>query len=912
MSSPLLETKLYAARVRRRSVPRPRLADRLAQGLAGRLLLVSAPAGFGKTTALAQWVEGSAGSAEPPAVAWVSLDAGDNDVRTFCRYLVAAVHGAAPDIGARELDLLSTDATASADGVTALLASLLNDVADLANDLAVVLDDYHVIEAPEVHEAVTFVLEHAPPQLHVAIATRVDPPLPVARLRARGDLTEVRAADLRFTPVEADTYFNDVMQLGLTEPQVKALDERTEGWVAALQLAALSLQGRDDVAGFIGTFAGDDRYVVDYLVEEVLQRQPGPTRQFLLRTSVLTRLSGPLCDALTGRDDGRRTLESLERANLFLVPLDDRRQWYRYHHLFADVLRARLLDEQPDQVARLHRRAGDWFESQGRREDAIGHALQSRDPGYAANLVERTVEQSRRERTERTMRGWLARLPAEVVAERPALGVALAGALLSTGTTDGVARALDDAERALSAHDGSTGLRGWIQVYRAGLAQAHHDAAGTLTHARGALDTLPRDDAVGRAAASALLGLASWGAGDLDAAHAAYSASQAIFKEAGFLTDVLGCAVVLANLRTSQGRLQDALDTHVSALDFTAGRSAAPGALVDPLEQQTLRGVVDTYVGMADVHRERNDLAEATRLLLAAEAAGEHAGLPQARYRWHVVMAQVLQAEGDLAGADPLLDVARESYVDDFHPDARPVAATQARLRVAQRRLDEVFAWARARGLALDDEVTYLREYEHLTLVRAHLADPALDRAVRHETLGLLGRLLTAAEAGGRDGTVIDVLVQQAVALDGAGRASAGSLEALERALQLAEPEGYVRTFLDEGSRVLDLLSAAQRAGLRTPYVRDLLARSCHPQEPPQPRVDEGLVVDELSPRERDVLRLLTTELNGPDIARELVLSLNTVRTHTKNIYAKLGVTNRRAAVRRAQELDLLHPSRTT
>jgi LuxR family maltose regulon positive regulatory protein len=344
--------------------------------------------------------------------------------------------------------------------------------------------------------------------------------------------------------------------------------------------------------------------------------------------------------------------------------------------------------------------------------------------------------------------------------------------------------------------------------------------------------------------------------------------------------------------------------------------------------------VVDTYVGMADVHRERNRLGEATRLLLAAEASGEHAGLPQARYRWHVVMARVRQAEGRLDAAARLLDVAQQEYVDDFHPDAQPVAATRARLHVAQGRLDEAFAWARARDLSLHDEVTYLREYEHLTLLRAHLADPALDAPALAAVLDLLERLYAAAHAGGRNGTVIDILLLKALALRRDAPAGAASLRVLEQALALAEPQRYVRTFLDEGPRVVQLLREAEQAGVCVGYVRDLLTEHSSDQaafrapavEGDSPRSDasrrqdrpalgtdpaDGLVVDQLSPRERDVLRLLTTELNGPDIARELVVSLNTVRTHTKNIYAKLGVTNRRAAVRRARELDLLRPPRT-
>ena len=984
MRSPVLETKLYAARVRGRSVPRPRLTRRVADGATGRLLLVSAPAGFGKTTALAQWVQAldsdrratgreseisgapddhsNEGREKPrthssePAVAWLSLDASDNDPRTFSRYLLAAFHAAAPVLAfdQSDADPRARAGPAAADE-TSVLANLLNDVADLAHDVVLVLDDYHVITAPQVHELLIFLIEHAPPQLHIAIATRVDPPLPLARLRVRGDLTEVRAADLRFTTAETHAYFNDAMQLQLTESQVAALGERAEGWVAALQLAALSMDGRDDLDAFIGGFSGDDRYIVDYLVEEVLQRQPDAVRKFLLDTAVLDRLTGPLCDALTGRNDGHRTLETLERANMFLVPLDSQRRWYRYHHLFADVLRARGLDEQAAQVPQLHQAASRWYSDHGQLGAAIDHALAGHDTDRAADLIQSAIAQSRRERTEATMRTWLQQLPAEVVAERPALGVALAGARLASGQTDGVAELLEDADRRLAGAGESAALDtmtrhapGWVEVYRSGLAQANHDTDSTLLHARMALDRLDPDDDIGRAAASALLGLASWARGDLDAAYDAYAASQANFKTAGFLTDVLGCAVVLANIRKTQGRLQDALATHIDALNFVTSRLTAQRQ-PDPTPGHnhasavnSLRGIVDTFIGMADIHRERGDLDEAARLLHAAETAGDGAGLPRARYRRYVVAALLQQAHGNLDAADALLGTAERLYVDDFHPDVAPVAATRARLWVRQGRIDDALAWARSRNLTLADDVVFLREYEHLTLVRAELA-LAQDRAPAQgpgtgarleEILGLLDRLLRAATAGNRDGTVIDTLVQRAIALtlstnSRSLKRSDASLQSFERALSMAEPEQYGRTFLDEGAAVLALLDDAARAGIHADYVRRL-----HDLHDPVPGTDIASVVDiangsheraglatltgvgagaggavvveSLSPRERDVLRLLASELNGPDIARELVLSLNTVRTHTKNIYAKLGVTNRRAAVRRAHELNLL------
>ena len=389
MLAPLLQTKLFVPRSRRGLVPRPRLTERLDRGAASKLMLVSAPAGFGKTTLLAEWL--AAGPARPtkePSAAWLSLDRGDNDPATFWTYVIAALQTVAPGVGADTLTLLQEPQPAPIESV---LTTLLNDLGAIASDIVLVLDDYHVIDARDVQDGMAFLLDHLPPQLHLVIASRADPALPLARLRARGELVEVRAAELRFTPDEAAAYLNEMMGLALTAQDVAALEGRTEGWIAALQLAALSIQGRDDVAGFIAGFAGDDRYIVDYLAEEVLQRLPEHVQDFLLQTSILDRLSGPLCDAVTGQGGGKAMLEALERGNLFLVPLDDRRRWYRYHHLFAEVLQARLLDEQHHHVPDLHRRASAWYEQNGEQSEAIRHALAAEDFERAADLVEVAV-----------------------------------------------------------------------------------------------------------------------------------------------------------------------------------------------------------------------------------------------------------------------------------------------------------------------------------------------------------------------------------------------------------------------------------------------------------------------------------------------------------------------------------------
>jgi LuxR family maltose regulon positive regulatory protein len=743
------------------------------------------------------------------------------------------------------------------------------------------------------------------------IASRTDPPLPLARLRGRGELAEIRAADLRFTPGEAAAYLNEVMGLALTAADVAALEGRTEGWIAALQLAALSMQGREDTAAFIDGFAGDDRYIVDFLAEEVLQRQPEHVQHFLLRTSILDRLSGPLCDAVTGQDGGKAKLTALERGNLFLVPLDDRRQWYRYHQLFADVLHARLLDEQPDDVPELHRRASAWYEQNDEPSEAIRHALAAQDFERAADLVELAIPAMRRSRQEAAVLGWLELLPDEAVRARPVLSVGFAGALLAGGKYEGVEARLRDAERWL---DGATGTRlgsqapaaemvvvddaefrrlpAEIELYRAAQALVRRDGPGTVRHARRALELSPADEHLGRASAAALMGLAFWASGDLEAGYSGYAECMAGLRRAGHIADTFGCAIALADIRRTQGRLGEAMRTYEQALQ----RASQPGGSV-------LRGTADMYVGMSEIHRERDDVPAATQQLLRSQDLGEHTGLPQNRYRWRVAMARIREAEGDLGGALDLLNEAERLYVGDFFPNVRPVPALGARVRIAQGELGEALGWARERGLSADDDLSYLREFEHITLARVLLAQYAAERAERpvHDATRLLERLLRAAEEGQRTGSVIEILVLQALARQARGDVPA-ALASLQRALTLAEPEGYVRIFVDEGPPMASLLRAAAKLRIAPSYVRRLLA-AVYKTEDGTP-VTQGLI-EPLSERELDVLRLLGTDLGGPEIARELVVSLNTVRTHTKNIYAKLGVNNRRAAVRRARELDL-------
>ena len=905
MASPLLSAKFHIPAKRATLVARPRLTERLNLGRGARLTLVSAPAGFGKTTLLADWIDTA--SADGRAVAWLSLDQRDNDPAVFWAYVIATLQRAVPGMGRAATEVLAAS-PAGGEAIVGGLAADLDTVGHDAveHDVILVLDDYHLIDATAVQAGLAFLLDHLPRRVQLVIGTRADPRLPLARLRAQGDLLEIRAADLRFTAEEAAAYLTGSMGLALTVHDIAALEGRTEGWIVALQLAALSLQGREDAAGFIGTFAGDDRFVVDYLVEEVLLRQSARVRRFLLHTSILRRLTGPLCDALTGDEDGATTLEALERTNLFVVPLDDQRRWYRYHHLFADMLAARLRDEAPGSIAALHRRASDWYEREGDLPAAVRHALLCEDPTRAAELVELAAPTMFRDRQEATVRGWLDALPDDVIRARPALAIHFVGAHVVSGDFEGIEPYLDAAERALADYSGPEDqilrmIPGMVFAYRAAIAQSRGDLASAAAHARRAFELADADDHMARGAAAGLSGLASWTMGDLAAARETWIQAIASLDHADHVADAMGGSIALAEIMIAQGHLGDATGVFESRLARAAATSL-PG----------LRGVGDMHVGLAGVLCERGDIAAAREHLDANRALGEAAGMPQNPYRSRVAAAHVAWAEGDLTAAAQLLDDAETVYDGDFFPNVRPIPAMRSRVRIAQGREPEALAWARGRGLGVDDDLAYLTEYEHVTLALALVAQgwKARDHATLADAARLLARLRVAAEAGARTGSLIEILVVEALVQQARGDAAA-ALDNLRRAVVLAEPEGYVRTFANVGEPLVGPLKALAKMlakeGAPTGYVRRLLATIGGAGGGPQVDGSYGnlVLIGPLSDRELDVLRLLRSELTGPEIARELFVSLNTVRTHTKSIFAKLGVNNRRAAVRAADDLGL-------
>jgi len=908
MARPVIATKLYVPKLRRGLVARPRLLERLGRGTESRLTLVSAPAGFGKTTLLAEWLGEATG--EDRCVAWLSLDPADSEPSSFWTYVVTALHMAVPGVGSAALELIASSPLPT----DLVLTTLLNELAAAPGEVWLVLDDYHLADSHDVRDGMTLLLEHLPHHVHVVLSTRADPDLPLARWRVRGELVEIRAADLRFTFDEAATYLNEATGLHLAAEDVEVLEERTEGWIAALQLAALSIQGRDDVGSFIARFAGNDRYIVDYLVEEVLAHQPEPVREFLLHTAVLDRLTGPLCDAVTGRDDGSHMLTTLQRANLFLVDLDDRREWYRYHHLFADVLQARLLAEQPGLVPLLHQRASRWYEMRDSAEDAIRHALAARDFDRATYLMELAVPAIRRNRQEAMMLGWLKALPDDAVRRSPVLSVFRGALLMVSGDLDGVEAQLDDAERALAAGpDGSAPppaqrwadtdelrtLPATIAMYRASLAQARGDVAGTATHARHALDLAGPTDHLARGGAAGFLGLAAWAQGDVSSALTTFTQAVASLHAAGSLVDELSSTVILADMWLAAGRPNTAVRLYQRALQVADAHG-------DPVA----RAAADLHVGISEIDREAGDLDSAKRHLERAAALGDRASMAESRYRWFVAKGLVADAEGDPQQAITHLDTAEQLYRPAFFPDVRPIAAMKARVWIAQGNVSQAVDWAHERGVSATDDARYLSEFDHLTLVRLliaqHRAHPdtgALGQAVR-----LLDRLHEAAETSGRAGSLIEIRMMQALAQDAQGH-RAQALQSLAQAwAQAPEPDGYVRLFLDEGAPMVELLREAERQGVAGDHARRLLrlstsvrAEAPDPGQRPAPSSS-----DRLSERELQVLRLLDTELSGPQIARELFVSHNTLRTHTKHIFTKLEVTTRRAAVRRARERGLI------
>jgi ATP/maltotriose-dependent transcriptional regulator MalT len=902
MLTPLLATKLYIPPARSNRVPRPRLIGQLSS--TPPLTLLVAPAGFGKTTLLSDWI-----SQSECHVTWLSLEDGDNDPIRFWVYIIAALQKLQANLCESALALLQSPQPPP---ITSILSTLINEISSFPENFSIVLDDYHLIKTQPIHEALTFLLDHLPPQMHIILTARADPPLPIARLRARNQLTELRADDLRFTLDEAVVFLNEVMGLRLSADNVNVLESRTEGWIAGLQLAALSMQGRENVAGFLESFSGSHRHVLTYLAEEVLEQRPKGTLDFLLQTSILDQLYGSLCDAVTGGNHSQTLLQKLEEANLFIVPLDDQGKWYRYHHLFVDLLRARLQQSHPDLIPELHRRASVWYEQNELMTEAINHALIAQAFDRAAMLVEQIAPMMIQRSESIKLLTWLSILPEENVQTRPRLALYFCWGLLLSGQIRVAAARLEAIEATLTKDEAkrTPELQGHIAAMRARLLRESGDLASTIALSQQGLAQLPKQDTLLRARITLDLTIAHYLQGEFEPASQMLSETIAASQTVHQLLSKLSAVYLHVQILRAQGALSQALQLCLEEVE-----------LLTKCGWQNFPAAGFLYVTLGDLLRERNELITATEYLDKGITLGQEGGNPYVLIAGLTWLAWLRQSQGDATGSQQAINTAiqlvQEKQISRFWP--LPLTTCyQARIRIAQGDLAAASQWAQVSGLnPADPPVSYLYEVDYLTLSRLWIAQGNLEAA---ESL-LLGLHHTAMSAG-RQGSLIEIRILQAITSAGQKR-SEMALAALGEALDLAEPEGFIRIFLDEGEPMIEIirtwtLETGSHKDLNNKqkrllaYAEKLLgAFTKNLSEGPMtkgkanPRIHQPTLVEPLTVRELEVLHLIAEGLSNDAIARKLFLSTGTVKVHLKHIYGKLDVNSRTQAIARLRELNL-------
>jgi LuxR family maltose regulon positive regulatory protein len=887
MYKPLLDTKLHIPARHANLIQRPRLIELLNQGCHSKMTIISTPTGYGKTTLLCQWQS----NCNLP-VAWLTLDKADNDPVRFLSYLIAALQRFEPDLGSGALDVLQTSGVVSAGAwspIELALTLLLNDLTSGSRPLILVLDDYHLIENARIHQLVTYLLDNQPEQLHLVIATRVDPPLPVSRLRAQAQLVEVRVDDLCFTSDESFEFYNDVMGLSLSTEQVAVLERRTEGWIAGLQLAALSMREHEDIIGFIEAFTGSHRFILDYLTEEVFNRQSSEVRAFLLKTAILDHLNASLCNAITRQDDSQEILEFLDEMNLFIVPLDDERRWYRYHHLFAELLQQRLQKECPSLVPALHQQASKWYEENGFVLNAVSHALNAGEYKRTADLIEKSGWSVLMRGELATLLSWLEYLPEELLRSRPQLAFFNIWALAYSG-------ALEEVEQKLQNVDLQS-VRGEVATVRAHIAAVHGDITLAIALAHKASEQLPAENILLQGIVAQTLGLAYHWSGSPRAASQELSRAIKLSQEAGepFLT--MTAMAFLGRALEIQGELHQAVNTYQQMLELVnqPGRRPVP-----------FTGMA--YVGIAGSLYEWNDLDGAKANAIKGINLSEQGGFIPYQLAGSIILAHVYLACGDLPGAQEI--IMQVGHLEQKCEYAYVLAISnelRTELWLEQGKMSAALQWAKHHPLSQTNKPSLAFEVEQITAVRILLARiEQLPRASADQIAKCLKHLewlLTEAKIAERVGSIIRILVLQAKTLQIQGNHEAAVIK-LGEALSLAEPEGYMRVFIDEGALIEELLRRTGSRGFAPRLVAELIAAIQN--SPHHENIETQALIDPLSKRELEVLRLLADGYSNLDIADRCVITVGTVKAHTASIYRKLNVNSRSQAVARARELDLL------
>jgi LuxR family maltose regulon positive regulatory protein len=919
MPLPLLATKLYIPPPRPQLMPRPHLIRRLNEALqpGRKLTLIAAPAGFGKTTLLSEWIYNlrltiddlqldtakESQIVDPKSkivnqVAWVSLDDSDNDPIRFWNYVVTALDRLHPERLTEAQRLLHAPQTPLETALTALV----NVLAEAPRPFVLVLDDYHVIQAQAIHRSLTFLLDHMPPDMHLIMTSRLDPPLPLHRLRVRGHLAELRQRDIRFSLTEMVTFFNQVMGLNLSPEDIIALENRTEGWAAGLQLAAISMQGRGDAADFVRAFTGSHRFVIDYLTEEVLLRQPEHIQTFLLKTSVLKRLSAPLCEAVLHPNgvSSQEILHYLDEANLFLMPLDNERRWFRYHHLFADFLKTYLRQRAaPAEIAGLHRQASRWYAANGTVTEAVRHALAAEDTAEVARLIEQAAITTLINGQVTTVMDWLSRIPEKTILDSPRLSLTQAWTLVLVNRWQQVERLVQAAEKILAdsrdSPDPTTrSLWGEIAALRAMLAGVQGHTAQAIELCLQALDRLPPGNPMVRSLITFNLGVGYERMGQLDKAGQTLEQARTLARHSHNLLTAMLATNNMARIQEELGQLPQAAALYRQALQMVTEKTGQ-GPRPLPIAKWV-------YIGLAEVLREQNKLEEAKKYLtfgLEIEPALDilGSGTPIA----HLILARILQAQGDQAGAWTAIQQA-EQTVQPNTPVTLWITAIKARLAVQQGRLNEAVSWANTANLPLETGFEYARyPGEYAALARVFIVQKKVPDA-----LTLLTRMQTAAEQAGRQGRLVEILMLRALALQAQGQADQ-AIPPLLRALVLGETGGYVRTFADEGLPIAKLLylTMARKVAPNPAYVEQLVAALPDDKTLPLPETVQTLI-EPLSERELEVLALVAAGMSNQAVADRLVISEGTVKKHLHNIFGKLTAHSRTQAIKRAAELNLL------